>query len=39
MPNPPVVCVIIDAQKVVAQGYTRAPGKNHAEADALKQIQ
>ncbi|MHC5597792.1 MAG: hypothetical protein ACYTXC_17950 [Nostoc sp.] len=39
LPNPPVGCVIIDAQKIVAQGYTRAPGKHHAEADALNQIQ
>ncbi len=23
----------------MAQGYTQAPGKHHAEADALKQIQ
>ncbi|WP_375472634.1 hypothetical protein [uncultured Nostoc sp.] len=26
-------------KKIVAQGYTRTPGKYHAEADALKQIQ
>ncbi|MHC5736624.1 bifunctional diaminohydroxyphosphoribosylaminopyrimidine deaminase/5-amino-6-(5-phosphoribosylamino)uracil reductase RibD [Nostoc sp.] len=39
LPNPPVGCVIIDAQQIVAQGYTRTPGKHHAEADALKQIQ
>ncbi|MEH1940642.1 MAG: deaminase [Nostoc sp.] len=39
LPNPPVGCVIVDAQEIVAQGYTRSPGKHHAEADALKQIQ
>jgi len=39
LPNPPVGCVIVDTQKIVAQGYTQVPGKHHAEADALKQIQ
>jgi pyrimidine deaminase RibD-like protein len=39
LPNPPVGCVIVDGEKIVAQGYTGAPGKYHAEADALYQIQ
>lgn len=40
LPNPPVGCVVVDAQNiVVAQGYTHAPGKDHAEADALHQIE
>ncbi|MEH2140650.1 riboflavin-specific deaminase [Nostoc sp.] len=39
LPNPAVGCVIVDTQKIVAQGYTQVPGKHHAEADALKQIQ
>ncbi|ARV62664.1 riboflavin-specific deaminase [Nostocales cyanobacterium HT-58-2] len=41
LPNPPVGCVIVDAdtEEIVAEGYTRAPGKHHAEADALYQIQ
>ncbi|MBE8999429.1 riboflavin-specific deaminase [Nostoc sp. LEGE 12447] len=39
LPNPPVGCVIVETQEIVAQGYTQAPGKHHAEADALKQIQ
>lgn len=39
LPNPPVGCVIVDTQKIVAQGYTQVPGKDHAEANALKQIQ
>ncbi|AFY35539.1 diaminohydroxyphosphoribosylaminopyrimidine deaminase [Calothrix sp. PCC 7507] len=38
LPNPPVGCVIVDCEKIVATGYTRAPGKHHAEADALNQI-
>ncbi|MEH1925851.1 bifunctional diaminohydroxyphosphoribosylaminopyrimidine deaminase/5-amino-6-(5-phosphoribosylamino)uracil reductase RibD [Nostoc sp.] len=39
LPNPPVGCVIVDAQEIIAQGYTRIPGKHHAEVDALQQIQ
>jgi len=39
LPNPPVGCVIVDTEQIVAKGYSRAPGKHHAEADALHQIQ
>ncbi|WP_228058650.1 deaminase [Nostoc sp. LEGE 06077] len=39
LPNPPVGCVIVDKEQIVAQGYTQSPGKHHAEAYALKQIQ
>ncbi|MEH2246174.1 deaminase [Nostoc sp.] len=39
LPNPPVGCVIVDAQEIVTKGYTQTPGKHHAEADALNQIQ
>jgi pyrimidine deaminase RibD-like protein len=39
LPNPLVDCAIVYGQEIVAQGYTQAPGKHHAEADALKQIQ
>ncbi|MGF1979232.1 MAG: bifunctional diaminohydroxyphosphoribosylaminopyrimidine deaminase/5-amino-6-(5-phosphoribosylamino)uracil reductase RibD [Nostoc sp. CmiSLP01] len=39
LPNPPVGCVIVDAQNIVSQGYTHAPGKYHAEADALLHIE
>lgn len=39
LPNPPVGCVIVHAHKIIAAGFTRSPGKNHAEADALSQIQ
>ncbi|BAZ37114.1 CMP/dCMP deaminase zinc-binding protein [Calothrix sp. NIES-4101] len=39
LPNPPVGCVIVNAEEIVARGYTQAPGKHHAEAEALSQIQ
>jgi pyrimidine deaminase RibD-like protein len=39
LPNPPVGCVIVHYDKIIAAGYTRSPGKHHAEADALSQIQ
>lgn len=39
LPNPPVGCVIVDNEKIVAQGYTQPPGKPHAEANALNHIQ
>lgn len=32
-------CVIVNAQEIIAQGYTQSPGKHHAEAEALSQIQ
>ena len=35
LPNPPVGCVLVRNGQVVSMGYTRAPGKHHAEADAL----
>lgn len=35
LPNPPVGCVIVHDGKILAKGYTRPPGHNHAEADAL----
>ena len=35
-PNPPVGCVILDAEGIVlVTGYTHAPGGPHAEASAL----
>jgi pyrimidine deaminase RibD-like protein len=34
-PNPPVGCVIVKNGSIVASGYTRAPGRFHAEAAAL----
>ncbi|AUB37889.1 Pyrimidine deaminase domain of riboflavin biosynthesis protein RibD [Nostoc flagelliforme CCNUN1] len=35
MPNPPVACVIGDADQIVAQGYTEEPAQYHTEAGAL----
>lgn len=35
LPNPPVGCVIVRDEVVVASGYTQAPGYPHAEASAL----
>ncbi|MBL3824283.1 bifunctional diaminohydroxyphosphoribosylaminopyrimidine deaminase/5-amino-6-(5-phosphoribosylamino)uracil reductase RibD [Marinobacter sp. MW3] len=35
LPNPPVGCVLVKDDVVVSTGYTRAPGRYHAEADAL----
>lgn len=34
-PNPPVGCVIVHGNAVVARGYTGPPGQPHAEAAAL----
>ncbi|MFL9456512.1 MULTISPECIES: bifunctional diaminohydroxyphosphoribosylaminopyrimidine deaminase/5-amino-6-(5-phosphoribosylamino)uracil reductase RibD [Nostocales] len=39
LPNPPVGCVIVGVEEIVAKGYTQAPGMHHAEAEALHQIQ
>jgi pyrimidine deaminase RibD-like protein len=34
-PNPPVGCVIVAGETVVARGFTGPPGNRHAEAAAL----
>jgi pyrimidine deaminase RibD-like protein len=34
-PNPPVGCVIVRGEAVVARGFTGPPGQPHAEAAAL----
>lgn len=39
LPNPPVGCVVVRDDKLIASGYTRAPGLHHAEVDALSQIE
>ncbi len=39
IPNPPVGCVLVRDGKIVARGYTNPPGKPHAEAMALSQLQ
>jgi pyrimidine deaminase RibD-like protein len=37
-PNPPVGCVIVRGDLVVARGFTGAPGTAHAEAAALRTL-
>ncbi|MDF2388156.1 bifunctional diaminohydroxyphosphoribosylaminopyrimidine deaminase/5-amino-6-(5-phosphoribosylamino)uracil reductase RibD [Nostoc ellipsosporum NOK] len=39
LPNPPVGCVLVQAGSIIARGYTNAPGKHHAEAMALSQVE
>jgi pyrimidine deaminase RibD-like protein len=36
--NPPVGCVIVASDKILARGHTNEPGKPHAEAMALSQL-
>lgn len=38
LPNLPVGCVLVKEGKVLAKGYTHAPGEFHAEAHALSQV-
>jgi len=38
LPNPPVGCVIVRNGHVIATGYTRQPGSNHAEIDAMSKL-
>ena len=38
LPNPPVGCVLVKNNVVIAQGYTQAPGFHHAEAMALSRL-
>jgi len=35
-PNPPVGCILVRDGVVVSKGYTKEPGGNHAEAEALE---
>ena len=37
-PNPPVGCVLVKDGKILASGYTKEPGNNHAEASAIQSI-
>lgn len=37
-PNPPVGCVIVRGDSIVARGYTGPPGHPHAEAAALANL-
>ena len=39
LPNPPVGCVLVRADRVIARGFTQPPYQNHAEAMALSQIE
>jgi pyrimidine deaminase RibD-like protein len=38
LPNPPVGCVLVKDEKIIAYGHTQRPGMNHAEAMALSQV-
>lgn len=38
LPNPPVGCVLVRGGSVVARGFTQPPGRPHAEALALQQV-
>ncbi|MEZ9232277.1 bifunctional diaminohydroxyphosphoribosylaminopyrimidine deaminase/5-amino-6-(5-phosphoribosylamino)uracil reductase RibD [Vibrio amylolyticus] len=37
VPNPPVGCVLVANNKIVAEGFTQPIGGSHAEVEALKQ--
>lgn len=37
-PNPPVGCVIVAEDDIIAQGFTHPPGEPHAEIHALSQV-
>ena len=37
-PNPPVGCVLVRDDRIIARGHTNPPGAHHAEAMALSQI-
>ena len=38
LPNPPVGCVLVKAEQIIASGYTQLTGKPHAEAMALAKV-
>jgi len=38
LPNPPVGCVLVKGDQIIASGYTQLPGQQHAEAMALSQV-
>lgn len=38
LPNPPVGCVLVKDEGIIAAGFTQPPGKHHAEAMVLTQV-
>jgi pyrimidine deaminase RibD-like protein len=38
LPNPPVGCVLVRNGEIIARGHTQAPGRDHAEAMALRRV-
>ncbi|CAM3998691.1 bifunctional diaminohydroxyphosphoribosylaminopyrimidine deaminase/5-amino-6-(5-phosphoribosylamino)uracil reductase RibD [Pseudomonas wadenswilerensis] len=38
LPNPPVGCVLVRDGRIIARGFTQAPGQHHAEAMAMAQF-
>ncbi len=38
LPNPPVGCVLVRNDQIIARGCTNEPGRDHAEAMAMRQI-
>ncbi len=38
LPNPPVGCVLVRNGEIIARGHTQPPGKDHAEAMALRRV-
>lgn len=38
LPNPPVGCLIVRDGALIGRGFTNAPGSDHAEAMALRQV-
>lgn len=37
-PNPPVGCVLVARGQLVSWGFTQCPGRDHAEAAALRRV-
>ena len=37
-PNPMVGAVIVKNKKIIGEGFTHQPGKDHAEIDAIKDV-
>jgi len=39
LPNPPVGCVLVKNNQIIATGFTQKPGQYHAEAQAIAHYQ